>query len=99
MRNNMRNAIKQKATEQHDSATNKDDGIEKNVSKIIEETTNQVYTHILKGNEIKLLSYSENEYKDNDKGSEKSNKLVTSAKQLENLSIAARNISKLFPTH
>ena len=51
--------IEKKALEQHKAALKSDKGIDKNSDKKIEQITKLVNSHIVKGNDIKLLTYQE----------------------------------------
>jgi len=58
--NNIGEAVKLKIIEQHNEAIEEDKKIEKNSTKMIEQVTKLVTSHILKGNDFKLLALPEN---------------------------------------
>lgn len=58
--NNIGAAVKRQIIEQHEKAIKTDQKIEKNVDKKIEQVANLITNHILKGNDLKLLSLPEN---------------------------------------
>ncbi|MBE7693694.1 hypothetical protein [Tenacibaculum finnmarkense] len=57
--NNIGEAVKQIILEQHNKAIEEDKKIEKNSTKMIEQVTKLVTSHILKGNEFKILAIPE----------------------------------------
>ena len=61
--NNISLAIEDTIKKQHSEALKKDKKIEKDIDKKVEHVTNLITSHIIKGNDIKLLTYpnSENE--------------------------------------
>ena len=60
MIDNIGEAIKLKIEEQHKGALESDDKIEKNADKRIDQVVKLVTSHILKGNDFKLLALPEN---------------------------------------
>lgn len=58
--NNIGEAVKLKIVEQHNEAIEEDNKIGKNSTKMIEQVTKLVTSHILKGNDFKLLALPEN---------------------------------------
>ncbi len=70
--NNIGEAVKLKIVEQHKEALETDKKIEKNSDKMIEQVTKLVTSHILKGNDFKLLALPENEETEEDEGNESS---------------------------
>ncbi len=62
--NNIGEAVKNEIISQHQAAITKDNKIEKNGDKKVEQIVNLVASHILKGNDFKLLSLPESETED-----------------------------------
>ncbi|MDR3628634.1 MAG: hypothetical protein P4L45_17440 [Ignavibacteriaceae bacterium] len=59
--NNIALAITSKIEEQHKSSLKNDSKIDKNIEKKVEQITNLITSHIIKGNDIKLLAFPTNE--------------------------------------
>lgn len=59
--NNIAIAITSKIEEQHKLALKNDPKIDKNIEKKVEQITNLVTSHIIKGNDVKLLAFSTKE--------------------------------------
>lgn len=57
--NNIGEAVKHKILEQHKKALKTDKAIEKNIDKSVEEVVKLVTSHILKGNDLKVLAIPE----------------------------------------
>jgi len=57
--NNIGEAVKHKILEQHKKAIKSGKAIEKNIDKSVEEVVKLVTSHILKGNDLKLLAIPE----------------------------------------
>lgn len=57
--NNIAEAVKLKILDQHSKATKTDNAIDKNIDKKVEEVVKLVTSHILKGNDLKLLALPE----------------------------------------
>lgn len=74
--NNIALAISSKIEEQHKLALKNDSKIDKNIDKKVEHITNLITSHIIKGNDVKLLAYpkSENETEEQMKEKEESKK-------------------------
>lgn len=59
--NNITLAISSKIEEQHKIALKNDQKIDINIDKKVEQITNLIRSHIIKGNDVKLLAYPQNE--------------------------------------
>jgi len=68
--NNIGEAVKLKIVEQHKKAIEEDTKIEKNSTKMIEQVTKLITSHILKGNDFKLLALPQNGETDDEKENE-----------------------------
>lgn len=91
--NNIGEAVKLKITEQHNEAIEGDKKIEKNSTKMIEQVTKLVTSHILKGNDFKLLALPENGE------SEQEEESVNSPnEELKKISMQVKQAVKSLPT-
>lgn len=88
--NNIGLAVKDQIKEQHKSAIKKDKEIDKNIDKKVEQVVKLVTLHILKGNDLKLLSLPEetNDDKDDSKDSKE---------ELRTISTEVRQALKAIP--
>ena len=76
--NNIGEAVKNQIETQHEAAIKKDDKIDKNGAKKVEQTVKLVASHILKGNDFKLLAIPEGQGKEiEEDGSNTKNDLRT----------------------
>jgi hypothetical protein len=89
--NNIGEAIKQKIFEQHNKALETDENIEKNSNKMIEEVVKLVTSHILKGNDFKLLALPENG------DTEEEEKQNTPSEELKKISLEVKQAVKSLP--
>ena len=91
--NNIGEAVKQKILEQHNKAIEEDKKIEKNSNKMIEQVTKLVTSHILKGNEFKILAILETI---EDEEGESENETHPN-EELRNISMQVRKAVKSLP--
>ncbi len=88
--NNIGEAVKNKIEEQHSAAAKADKEIDKNGSKKIEQVTNLVASHILKGNDFKLLSLPTGETDEDENNNQ-------SKIELRTISSEVRQAMKIIP--
>ncbi|MBK7107412.1 MAG: hypothetical protein IPH62_19270 [Ignavibacteriae bacterium] len=91
--NNISIAISSKAEEQHKIAIKKDKNIDKNIDKKVEQITNLITSHIIKGNDIKLLALPKSD-EDNEEEKEKKEERKI---ELANISRDVRSSIKKLP--
>lgn len=91
--NNIALAISSKIEEQHKLALKKDSKIDKNIDKKVEQITNLITSHIIKGNDVKLLAYPKKE----DETEQQVKKKEESKKELEIISREVRIAIKELP--
>ena len=89
--NNIGEAVKLKIIEQHQDAIKEDKDIVKNSTKMIEQVTKLVTSHILKGNDYKLLALPESGETDDDGNEIKPNE------NLRNISMQVKQAVKYLP--
>ena len=89
--NNIGEAVKNQILEQHQQALKHDKKIDQNIDKKVEQVVQLVTSHILKGNDLKLLAIPESQDKDKNKVNEK-HKL-----DLRTISSEVRQAMKIIP--
>jgi hypothetical protein len=67
---NIREAIKKRIKEQHKEALKLDADIDKNIDKKVEQVSSLITSHIVNGNDIKLLALPENEKNDTEENTQ-----------------------------
>lgn len=92
MINNIGEAVKLKIVEQHNEALKEDKKIEKNSTKMIEQVTKLVTSHILKGNDYKLLALPENGETENEEENKNS-----PSDELKKISMQVKQAIKSLP--
>jgi Na+/phosphate symporter len=89
--NNIGEAVKKQIIEQHQKANEKDKAIDSNADKKIEQVVKLVTSHILKGNDLKLLAIPEA----NDE--EEKEDYVDNKEELRTISSQVRQAMKIIP--
>lgn len=82
MLNNISIAISSKIDEQHKIAVKSDKKIDKNIDKIVEQVTNLITSHIIKGNDLKLLAFPATDEKDEERKNEIKKELQTKSTEV-----------------
>ena len=90
--NNIGEAVELKILEQHKKAIEEDKKIERNSTKMIKQVTKLVTTHILKGNDFKLLALPEND--ETEEGVKEGN---NSSNKLKEISMQVKQAVKSLP--
>lgn len=80
--NNISIAITSKIEEQHKLALKTDKKIDKNIDKKVEQVTSLITSHIIKGNDLKLLAFPTNDDEDVEKKNEIKKELQTKSSEV-----------------